>query len=66
MKVRRKCKDREYVRRSIRKMADSLEAEDGRQEGDIMLPGTLQGAGYGNPVTRQTPWVSSLHGGTGS
>ena len=39
----------------------SLEAEDGRQEGDIMLPGTLQAAGYGNPVTRQTPWVSSLH-----
>jgi len=39
----------------------SLEADDGRQSGTIMLPGILQGAGYGNPITRQTSWVSSLH-----
>ena len=39
----------------------SLEADDGMQSGTIMLPGILQACGYGNPVTRQTPWVSSLH-----
>ncbi len=39
----------------------SLEADEGKQSGVIMLPGILQGSGYGNPITRQTPWVSSLH-----
>gem|GEM_PF-467443 len=39
----------------------SLEADEGKQSGVIRLPGILQAAGYGNPVTRQTPWVSSLH-----
>jgi len=39
----------------------SLTADEGRQSGVIMLPGILQAAGYGNPITRQTPWVSSLH-----
>ena len=39
----------------------SLEAEDGAQTGQIQLPGILQAAGYGDPITRQTPWVSSLH-----
>lgn len=39
----------------------SLKAEEGMQRGTITLPGILQGAGYGNPVTRDTPWVSSLH-----
>ncbi len=41
----------------------SLEAEEGMQQGTIALPGILQGAGYGNPITRDTPWVSSLHDG---
>ena len=39
----------------------TLEADEGMQSGTIMLPGILQACGYGNPVTRQTPWVSSLH-----
>ncbi len=39
----------------------SLEADEGKQEGFIRLPGILQAAGYGNPITRQTPWVSGLH-----
>ncbi len=39
----------------------SLEADEGRQSGTILLPGILQAAGYGNPVTKQTPWVSALH-----
>lgn len=39
----------------------SLEADGGRQSGSILLPGILQAAGYGNPITRQTPWVSALH-----
>ena len=39
----------------------SLEADEGRQSGKITLPGTLQAAGYGNPITKKTPWVSALH-----
>ena len=39
----------------------SLNADGGRQTGEIVLPGSLQGAGYGNPVTVDTPWVSGLH-----
>lgn len=39
----------------------SLEADDGPQYGVIKLPGILQASGYGNPITRQTPWVGSLH-----
>ncbi len=39
----------------------TLEAEEGMQSGRIMLPGILQACGYGNPVTKKTPWVSSLH-----
>lgn len=38
-----------------------LEADDGVQCGEISLPGILQGQGYGNPITYQTPWVSGLH-----
>lgn len=39
----------------------SLKADGGEQSGIIQLPGILQAQGYGNPITRQTPWVSSLH-----
>lgn len=38
-----------------------LEAEDGIQNGVIVLPGILQGQGYGNPIDKSTPWISSLH-----
>lgn len=38
-----------------------LTADNGRQTGEIALPGSLQGEGYGNPVTVDTPWVSGLH-----
>lgn len=38
-----------------------LNAEVGEQSGDILLPGILQGQGYGNPVSKTTPWVSGLH-----
>lgn len=38
-----------------------LAADSGVQEGEISLPGSLQGAGYGNPVSLGTPWVSGLH-----
>ena len=38
-----------------------LTADSGKQTGEIELPGSLQGAGYGNPVTVETPWVSGLH-----
>lgn len=39
----------------------SLTGDNGVQEGEISLPGSLQAAGYGNPITRDTPWVSGLH-----
>lgn len=39
----------------------TLSADSGPQAGDIVLPGCLQGAGYGSPVTVETPWVSGLH-----
>lgn len=38
-----------------------LTADNGLQTGEITLPGSLQGAGFGNPVTVNTPWVSGLH-----
>lgn len=38
-----------------------LEADEGIQQGEITLPGILQGQGYGNPISYQTPWVSGLH-----
>lgn len=38
-----------------------LQGKDGPQEGPITLPGILQAAGYGDPIGRDTPWVSSLH-----
>lgn len=38
-----------------------LTADSGTQGGEISLPGCLQAAGYGNPVTVDTPWVSGLH-----
>ena len=38
-----------------------LTADSGIQTGEIVLPGSLQEAGYGNPVTVDTPWVSGLH-----
>ncbi len=38
-----------------------VKAEDGEQSGVIQLPGILQAAGYGNPITWDTPWVSALH-----
>lgn len=39
----------------------SLEADAGAQSGSIELPGILQANGYGNPITRETPWISTLH-----
>lgn len=39
----------------------SLKARDGEQSGRIQLPGILQAAGYGDPITWDTPWVSALH-----
>lgn len=39
----------------------SLKADEGEQSGAIRLPGILQAQGYGNPITRATPWVSGLH-----
>jgi len=39
----------------------TLTADSGIQTGEILLPGSLQGAGYGNPITVDTPWVSGLH-----
>ncbi len=39
----------------------TLTADSGVQKGEILLPGSLQLAGYGNPVTVDTPWVSGLH-----
>lgn len=39
----------------------SLIADEGEQSGKIRLPGILQAAGYGNPITHKTPWVSTLH-----
>lgn len=39
----------------------ALNGDNGVQEGEIRLPGSLQAAGYGNPITRDTPWVSGLH-----
>ena len=38
-----------------------LETDSGRQEGNIRLPGILQAQGFGNDITLDTPWVSSLH-----
>lgn len=38
-----------------------LETKNGVQEGRICLPGILQAQGYGDPIDRDTPWVSSLH-----
>ena len=39
----------------------SLTGDNGVQEGEIILPGSLQAAGFGNPITRDTPWISGLH-----
>ena len=39
----------------------SLMADTGLQTGSIELPGILQANGYGNPITRETPWISTLH-----
>ncbi len=33
----------------------------GEEEGTVILPGILQAQGYGNPVTKDTTWVSGLH-----
>ena len=33
----------------------------GEEEQTLMIPGCLQGQGYGNPITKETPWVSGLH-----
>ena len=38
-----------------------LNAEEGPQAGTIALPGILQASGFGDPIDRDTPWVSSLH-----
>lgn len=27
----------------------------------VRIPGILQAQGYGNPITRETPWISGLH-----
>lgn len=34
---------------------------DEEQTGSILLPGILQSQGFGNAVSKHTPWVSSLH-----
>lgn len=39
----------------------TLTADDGLQQGEITLPGSLQKAGYGNPIKKDTPFVSGLH-----
>ena len=39
----------------------SLNADAGLQTGMIELPGILQANGYGNPITKETPWISTLH-----
>lgn len=39
----------------------NLEAESGGQNGIVTLPGILQSQGYGNPIDKNTPWISSLH-----
>ncbi len=33
----------------------------GEKEGEIRLPGTVQNAGLGEEITKDTPWVSGLH-----
>ena len=38
-----------------------LHADQGFQEGDIRLPGVLQAQGFGNEITKNTPWISGLH-----
>ena len=30
-------------------------------DGQVSLPGILQSQGFGNPISRNTPWVSGLH-----
>lgn len=44
---------------------DGIGREDGWYKGNledtIMIPGILQGQGYGNDIDESTPWVSSLH-----
>lgn len=39
----------------------TLHTERGMQTGRIRLPGILQGQGFGNPITKDTSWVSGLH-----
>lgn len=39
----------------------TLETQEGRQHGVIRLPDIAQAQGYGNVITKATPWVSSLH-----
>lgn len=38
-----------------------LETDSGVQTGAVNLPGTIQGQGFGNPITNETPWVSGLY-----
>ncbi|MDO4295947.1 MAG: hypothetical protein Q4D90_07295 [bacterium] len=48
-------------------MADEPEGEAERRrpntqaDGEIELPGILQAQGYGDDITKETPWVSGLH-----
>ncbi|MDO4326218.1 MAG: hypothetical protein Q4E24_09330 [bacterium] len=34
---------------------------EGAKNGTIVLPGILQGQGYGDAISKETPWVSGLH-----
>lgn len=33
----------------------------GETSGKLLIPGILQAQGFGNPITRDTPWISGLH-----
>ena len=39
----------------------TLTTKEGTQKGKVSLPGIIQAQGYGEKITKQTPWVSSLH-----
>lgn len=38
-----------------------INTDNGQQKGNIRLPGILQAQGYGNEITKDTPWISGLH-----
>jgi hypothetical protein len=40
---------------------DGVQLPVGAPKGTVQLPGILQSQGYGFPITKDTPWMSSLH-----